>query len=47
MKERAEIRPAHIMLRGEYDKPGPEVVEIHPDSFHRCGKVVQLQIGWI
>jgi hypothetical protein len=25
MKERAEIRPAHIMIRGEYDKPGEEV----------------------
>ncbi len=25
MKERAELRAAHIMIRGEYDKPGDEV----------------------
>ncbi|HRX82872.1 MAG TPA: DUF1553 domain-containing protein, partial [Pirellulaceae bacterium] len=25
MKERAELRPAHILIRGAYDKPGEEV----------------------
>lgn len=30
MKERDEVRPAHIMLRGEYDKPGPEVARDTP-----------------
>lgn len=25
MKERAEVRPAHILIRGEYDQPGEQV----------------------
>jgi hypothetical protein len=25
MKERAEVRPAHILVRGQYDKPGAQV----------------------
>ena len=30
MKERAEIRPAYVMIRGEYDKPGAEVARNTP-----------------
>lgn len=30
MKERTEVRPAHILLRGAYDKPGPEVPRATP-----------------
>ncbi|MEZ6137396.1 MAG: DUF1553 domain-containing protein [Pirellulaceae bacterium] len=30
MKERAEIRPAHIMIRGQYDQPGEQVTRGTP-----------------
>ncbi|MEO8270561.1 MAG: DUF1549 and DUF1553 domain-containing protein [Aureliella sp.] len=30
MKERAELRATHIMIRGEYDKPGAEVLRNTP-----------------
>ena len=30
MKERSEIRPAHVLLRGAYDKPGEEVPRATP-----------------
>jgi len=30
MKERSEIRPAHVLIRGEYDKPGEEVGRATP-----------------
>ncbi len=32
MKERAEVRPAHIMIRGEYDRPG-ELVQRQTPAF--------------
>ncbi|MGB7326032.1 MAG: PSD1 and planctomycete cytochrome C domain-containing protein [Rubripirellula sp.] len=30
MKERQEVRPAHILIRGAYDQPGDEVVRATP-----------------
>lgn len=30
MKERAEPRPAHLLIRGQYDKPGAEVARATP-----------------
>ncbi len=34
MKERQEIRPAHVLIRGAYDKPGEQVSRATPAFLH-------------
>jgi hypothetical protein len=38
MKERTEIRPTHIMIRGQYDTPGDEVERDTPGFLHPLKK---------
>ena len=34
MKEREDVRPAHFLIRGEYDNPGPVVPRNTPEFMH-------------
>ncbi len=47
MKEREEVRPTHILVRGAYDQPGEKVDRGTPNFLPPLKSAAESRHGWI